>query len=120
MKRKSKVQLKVKKPIQEISQESLDRLHATLWATLTFGVFIVTYILAIVLGAWGFMPFVYGALAMLAILLLEALFRGRLWPFEPYFSRSFGHPEASRRLLIFSGGFLLILETAILLNVMVR
>jgi len=99
-----------------ISAEHLDKLHATAWAALTFTSFIVVYILAIMLGAWGIMPFVYGALALLSTLLLEALLRGRLWPFEPGFRESFGHPEISYRLLFFCSAFLLILETAIIVG----
>jgi len=66
------------------------------------------------LGVRGIMPFAYAALALLSILLLEALLRGRLWPFDDSYRQRFIHIDGiALRLLIFSGILLLLLETGV-------
>lgn len=86
------------------------------WASLTLAAYLVTFILAIMLGAPGPMPFAYGGLAMLAILATEACLRGRLWMFEPAFAKAFGHPQVAHRLTYFSIGILLLLQTTIIIG----
>ncbi len=116
MKFKNNKPRRAEKPARIVTAERLNELHAMTYAALSLTTFIVTFILSIMLGAWGVLPFVYAGGAMLAILLIEALLRGKLWPFEPGFRETFGHPEISYRILVFCGTFLLLLESAILLH----
>lgn len=89
-------------------------LHAHVWSTLTFASFITTYILSILAGARGVLPFVYGGSALFCILLLEALLRGSVWPFTDGYREKFADMDGiALRLLFFSGTLLLILESVV-------
>ena len=88
--------------------------HAHVWSTLTFASFIVTYIVTILAGGRGVWPFVYGGIALFAILLLEALLRGTLWPFDDHYKNLFADTDGiALRLMLFSGALLLILESVV-------
>ncbi len=91
-------------------------LRPLVWAALSLTAYLVTFVIAVSLGVPGPLPFVYGGLAMLGVMLSEACLRGKLWLFEPAFSRTFGHPEIAHRLTFFSMGLLLVLETSIILG----
>jgi len=88
--------------------------HAVVWASLGLTAYIVTFILAILFGAPGPLPFAYAGLALFAILAVEVLMRGKLWIFEPKFSAAFGHPQVAHRLTYFSVGLVLLLESSII------
>jgi hypothetical protein len=88
--------------------------HPYVWAFLTLLTFPVVLIASDMLGARGVLPFAYAILATLAVLAFEGLTRKRLWPFEPPFAECLGHPDTPLRIILFLGGFLLILETALL------
>lgn len=93
-------------------------LHARVWASLTLAGFLVVYILSIVIGAGGVLPFVYGAAFLLSILLVEAGLRGRIWPFEDGFRERFDHPTLPFRLVLFSAALLLLIETLIMIRLL--
>jgi hypothetical protein len=89
--------------------------HAHVWSSLTVASFLIAYIIAIVAGVKGIFPFVYGGLALLAILGVEALLRGHIWPFDEAYRNRFSDIDGiALRLLLFCGAFLLILETTVL------
>jgi hypothetical protein len=90
--------------------------HNHIWALLSLTTFIVVYLSAILLGERGIMPFVYAALMILAVLLIEGLLRGELWLFDPQFNHAICNTDTPYRLMIFVGTFLLILESAILVS----
>lgn len=92
-----------------------DEGHPYVWAFLTLVTFPVVLIATDMLGAEGVWPFAYAILATLAVLALEGLVRKRLWPFEPQFAECLGHPDTPVRIILFLGGFLLVLETALIL-----
>jgi hypothetical protein len=90
--------------------------HPFVWAFLTLLTFPVVLITTDMLGAGGLWPFALAVVATLLVLALEAAIRGKLWPFEPQFAECLGHPETPVRILVFMGGVLLILETALILT----
>lgn len=114
MKKKSKPTTKKRQLVAH--HERLERLRIMVWAALTMTSFLVAFFVSQILGATYILPFVFGGVAMIAIMLIEALFRGRIWIFEPGFRETFGHPDISYRILLFSGGILLIMETFILIQ----
>lgn len=89
-------------------------LRPMVWAALTLTAYLVAFVVSSVLGTPGPLPFVYGGLAMVCILAVEAGLRGRLWIFEPAYSKSFGHPKVAHRLAYFTFALLLALETSII------
>ncbi len=91
-----------------------------MWASLSIGTFIVVFVLAVTLGAPLIMPFIYAGAAFFAILFLESLLRGRIWPFEDHFKKNLGQEDVAKRLLIFCASILLLMETAVILNWMTR
>ena len=86
-----------------------------IWAALSLGTFLVTFTyiatLRTTLEAFG-----VGALALVVVLTIEGLLRGRLWMFEPRFQKIFEDKNMPVRMLIFTGCIVLILETMILLS----
>lgn len=90
-----------------------------MWALLSLMSFVVVYLAALSLGIRGLLPFIYAAITMFSILLIEGLLRGEMWLFDPQFGQSLTNTDMPFRLVIFVGGFLLILETIILLGVAV-
>lgn len=89
-------------------------LHAHVWSTLTFASFLITYIISILRGARGVLPFVYGAVALFSVILLEALLRGSIWPFADGYRDTFADMDGiALRLMLFSGTLLLILESVV-------
>lgn len=90
--------------------------HPEIWAFLTIITFPLVLIASDLLGAGGWWPFLYAILATFSILVLEAIVRGRLWPFEKGFVDHIGHPETPYRILVFLGATLLILETVVVVG----
>ncbi|MFZ2804142.1 MAG: hypothetical protein WA001_02885 [Patescibacteria group bacterium] len=90
--------------------------HSRMWALLSLVGFLVVYLACVTLGLSGLMPFVYAALCLLSILLIEGLLRGEMWLFDPQFSQTICNPDMPFRLMIFVGSFLLILESVVLLG----
>jgi hypothetical protein len=88
--------------------------HPGVWAFLTVLTFPIVLVATDIMGFPGLLPFVYAALATLGILMLEALVRGRLWPFEPEFEKVIGEPELPLRLLIFLAALVLVLESFVI------
>jgi hypothetical protein len=62
--------------------------------------------------------FIFACLATLAVLVIQALVCGRIWIFNDRFSHIFDHEETSFRILVVSGGVLLVLETFLILQFM--
>lgn len=91
--------------------------HPEVWAFLTIITFPIVLIATDLLGAEGLWPFGFALLGTFSILILEAVVRGRLWPFEEGFIDSIGHPDTPLRILIFLGATLLILETTLIFAV---
>jgi hypothetical protein len=91
--------------------------HPEVWAFLTIVTFPIVLIASELLGAGGWWPFLYAILATFSVLVLEAIVRGRLWPFEQGFVNHIGHPETPYRILVFLGATLLILETVVVVGV---
>lgn len=88
--------------------------HPEVWASLTLMTFPVVLVATDILGIGGLWPFFLAMAATLGVLILEALVRGRLWPFEDKFSLGLEHPDTPVRILLFAGATLLILETALI------
>lgn len=91
--------------------------HPEVWAFLTIITFPIVLIATDLLGAEGLWPFGFALLGTFSILVLEAVVRGRLWPFEEGFIDRIGHPDTPLRILIFLGATLLILETTLIFAV---
>ncbi len=91
--------------------------HPEVWAFLTIITFPIVLITSSILGAEGWWPFLFAILATFSVLVLEAIVRGRLWPFEKGFVDHIGHPETPYRILVFLGATLLILETVVVVGV---
>ncbi len=113
-KRRSHTRRRTSHPKQHTPSPRSLKLHANMWAVLTFASFIIVYLTAISMGAVGVMPFIYAAAMLFGVLLVESLIRGRLWLFEDGYRQVFGDPDLGLRLVVFSGMFLLIIETIIL------
>jgi hypothetical protein len=90
--------------------------HPEVWAFLTIITFPIVLIASELLGAGGWWPFLYAILATFSVLVLEAIVRGRLWPFEKGFVNHIGHPETPFRILVFLGATLLILQTVLIVG----
>ena len=88
---------------------------APIWAALSLGAFLVTFTyvasMRTTLEAFGL-----GALALILILIIEGLLRGRVWMLEPRFQKIFEDKNMPVRMLIFTGSIVFILETVILLS----
>ena len=91
--------------------------RAIMWASLTIAAFLIVFVSSIALGSGGILPFLYGMATMLGIMTLEGILRGRLWLFDDHFKYRLSDPKLPVRLLIFIGGFLLIIETRIIIGV---
>jgi len=107
------------KPIISAS-DHLEKHRANMWASLSIGAFVVVFVLAVSLGAPLFMPFVFAGITFFSILLLEALLRGRIWPFEQHFQKNLGQDDVAKRLLIFCASILLMMETAFIITWITR
>lgn len=85
--------------------------HPEIWAVLTIITFPIVLIACEFLEVGQWWSFIYALLATFCVLVLEAIVRGRLWPFEHGFINSIGHPETPFRIMVFLGATLLVLET---------
>lgn len=85
--------------------------HPEIWAVLTIITFPIVLIASEFLDVGQWWSFIYALIATFCVLVLEAIVRGRLWPFEHGFINSIGHPETPFRIMVFLGATLLILET---------
>jgi hypothetical protein len=98
------------------AKPNLEFSRAMIWAGLSLTAYLIAFILAVLVGAPGPLPFAYGGFALLLILVSEAALRGKLWIFEPTFNEIFGHPQIAHRLTYFSVGLVLALESSIILG----
>lgn len=87
------------------------------WALLTLITFPIVLIATDLLGVKGLWPFGFAVLATFGVLTLEAIVRGRLWPFEDRFLEPIAHPATPFRILLFLGATLLVLETLLIFAV---
>ncbi len=92
--------------------------HPSIWAVLTLLAFPIVLVTTNMLGVQGLRPFWYALIATFVVLLLEALVRGRLWPFEDGFIESIGHPETPFRIFVFLGSLLLLIETVFIFSIL--
>jgi len=120
MKRKSKTKTVTKKSAPITHHERLERLRIMVWAALTMTSFLIAFFVSQIMGSGMILPFLFGGIAMISIMLIEALFRGRVWIFEPGFRETFGQPDISYRILLFSGALLLIMESYVLIQSLMR
>lgn len=92
------------------------RSHVVLWALLSITTFIVIFLACTELRLRAILCFGLAGIGMIIILILEGILRGRIWLFEPTYMDFAGHRATSGRILVFAGGMLLILETALLIG----
>jgi len=109
----------VREPRRDVITTSHDtpEHHNHMWALLSITGFLVLYLVAIVWGEQGLMPFFYGSMAMLCILLIEALLRGKMWLFEPQFNHAITRKDMPLRLALFVGCFVFVLESLLTVGV---
>ena len=78
-------------------------------------------IVALSLTGFGLHPamaFLAGGVSTVAVVILEAVIRGKTWIFSELFKDAFGHHDSAFRLLVGIGGILLILQTAFVLQIL--
>lgn len=88
----------------------------TVWAVISI---LSLPTIALSLAGMGWKPytaFLMACLAMLGILLAEGLTRGKIWIFQDSFRHIFEHQDTPFRILVVTGGILLLLETFLLLQ----
>lgn len=88
--------------------------HPALWATLTILSFPIVATTVGWLGASSFKSFLAGAGASLAILILEAIVRGRWWMAEPAIASLLNDPHFSRRLIFVTFLLVFVFQTLVL------
>ncbi len=88
----------------------------TAWAVITIASFPIVALSLAALGWKSYTSFIMACLVALAILFVEALVRGRVWIFQDKFQHIFDHHETPFRILVVTGGVLLILETILLIQ----
>lgn len=94
-----------------------DKTSDTVWAAITI---LSLPIAAMAFSAMDFNPFVAFILAAcvtFAIIAIETVVRGKLWIFQDRFKETFGNPETPFRILIVTGGILLILQTLLIVQI---
>ena len=90
--------------------------HPEVWAVLTIITFPIVLIACELMDIGQWWSLIYAVIGTFCVLVLEAIVRGRLWPFESGFIDSIGHPETPFRIMVFLGATLLILETVAILG----
>jgi hypothetical protein len=70
------------------------------------------------IGLHPALAFLAGGVSTVAVVILEAIIRGKTWIFSELFKDAFGHHETAFRLLVGIGGVLLILQTAFVLQIL--
>ncbi len=88
--------------------------HPALWAALTIAVFPIVALSFGWLGMGPFQSFGLGALATIAVLILEAVFRRRWWMAEPAIADLFGDPSFGHKLILAVGALVLVFQTLVL------
>ncbi len=94
-----------------------DRTSDTIWAAVTI---LSLPISAMAFTAMDFSPifsFILGVCITFAIIVIEVLVRGKLWIFQDRFKEAFANPETPFRILIVTGGILLILQTFLIVQI---
>lgn len=87
-----------------------------IWAVVSILSFPTVALSLVALGWQSYTAFFMACLAMLAILLVEALSCGHVWIFHERYRHIFNHQETPFRIMIVSGGVLLILETFLVIQ----
>ncbi|MDD5438323.1 MAG: hypothetical protein PHC70_04210 [Patescibacteria group bacterium] len=88
----------------------------TAWAVVTMASFPIVALSLAAMGWKSYTAFIMACLATLAILLIEAIVRGRVWIFQKQYQHIFDHQETPFRILVVTGGVLLVLETILLIQ----
>ncbi len=88
--------------------------RAAIWAALTIAAFPLVALSMSWMGIHPLVSFLLGALASLLVLLVEGMFRRRLWISEPAIAHVLGDPMLGYRMLIVLGIILLVFETFLL------
>jgi hypothetical protein len=88
----------------------------TVWAVITLASFPVVALSLAALGWRNYTAFIMACLVSLAILLVEALVRGQVWIFHKKYQHIFDSQETPFRILVVTGGVLLILETILIIQ----
>lgn len=88
----------------------------TAWAIITIASFPIVALSLAAMGWKSYTAFLMACLATLAILLIEAIVRGRVWIFQKNYQHIFDHEETPFRILVVTGGVLLVLETILLIQ----
>jgi len=86
------------------------------WALITLMTFPSVALSLAGLGWRSVTSFVFACLATLAVLVVQALVSGRIWIFNDRFRHIFDHEQTPFRILVVSGGVLLVLETFLILQ----
>ena len=94
----------------------VSRSHVVMWAMLSVATFIIIFLACSELKLDAILSFAVAGISMMIILILEGILRGRIWLFEPGYMDFAGHHATSKRIVLFAGGLLLILETALLIG----
>lgn len=86
------------------------------WAVIGIASFPTVALSLAALGWKTYTSFIMACVVTLAILLIEALVRGKIWIFQKQFEHIFNHQETPFRVLVVAGGALLVLETLLLIQ----
>lgn len=86
------------------------------WAIISIVSFPTVALSLTAMGWRTYLSFIMACLVTLAILLIEALVRGKIWIFQKNYQHIFDHQETPFRILVVTGGVLLVLETLLLIQ----
>lgn len=91
--------------------------HAlAVWAAISIASF-PTVVFSLATFGWNYyLTFLLACVTMLAILFIEGLVTGKVWIFQDDYRHIFDHQDTPFRILVVTGGLLLVLETMLLIQ----